>query len=171
MAIPHVLLGFIETEPQHGYSLKQAFDGWFGLTRPMRFGQVYATLARLEREGLAEVTTVEAGDGPDRKRYAITREGVEELESWLATPGPADSQTLSALYAKVVVALLTGRNPEAVLAAQRAVHLDRMRQLRRDSAGSSLETGLATDYLIAHLQADLDWIELAGKRVARDGEA
>jgi len=57
--------------------------------------------------------------------------------------------------------------PGDVLDAQRAVHVARMRELRRAAAGGSLEQGLAADYLIAHLQADLDWIELAGARLRR----
>lgn len=163
----HALLGLLDGGPRHGYALKQGVDEWFGLARSLRFGQVYATLARLQRERLAEVATVEAGDGPDRKRYAITPAGVEDLESWLATPQRADDAVLGPLYAKVVVALLSGRSAEAVLAAQRSVHLERMRELRRDAAEGSIERGLAADYLVAHLQADLDWIELAGARLAR----
>lgn len=167
MSVSHALLGLLEGGPQHGYALKQEFDGWFGLAKPLRYGQVYATLARLEREQLAQIATVEAGEGPDRKRYAITPDGVEELESWLATPAPAEQIALGSVYAKVVVALLSGRSPEDVLAAQRAVHVERMRDLRREAAGASIERGLAADYLIAHLQADLDWIELAGARLRR----
>lgn len=168
MPVTHAILGLLEAGPQHGYALKASFDGWFGLAKPLRYGQVYATLARLERQDLAQVATVEAGEGPERKRYAITPGGVEELESWLATPQPAESQGLGPLYAKVVVALLSGRAPDHVLAAQRRMHLDRMRDLRREAASGSIERGLAADYLIAHLQADLDWIELAGARILAD---
>jgi len=167
MSVSHALLGLLEGGPQHGYALKHEFDERFGLAKPLRFGQVYATLARLEREQLAHVATVEAGEGPERKRYAITSGGVEELESWLATPQAAEEVALGSLYAKVVVALLSGRSPEDVLAAQRSVHVERMRELRREAAGRSIERGLAADYLIAHLQADLDWIALAGERLRR----
>lgn len=169
MSVPHAILGLLESSPQHGYALKQSFDDWFGVAKPLRFGQVYATLARLERQDLARVATVETGEGPDRKRYAITAGGVEELESWVGTPDGADGHGIGPLYAKVVVALLTGREPAGVLAAQRRVHLGRMRALRRDAVNGTFEAGLAVDYLIAHLQADLDWIELASARIAARG--
>lgn len=169
MSVPHAFLGLLEAGPQHGYALKGSFDDWFDLAKPLRFGQVYATLARLEREELAQVVAVEAGEGPERKRYAVTAAGVEELESWLATPQPAESVGLGPIYAKAVVALLSGRSAQQILAAQRTVHLTRMRELRGEAASGSLERGLAADYLIAHLQADLDWIDLAGQRVARAG--
>ncbi|HEY7072443.1 MAG TPA: PadR family transcriptional regulator [Acidimicrobiales bacterium] len=167
MPIAHAFLGLLDQGPQYGYMLKQRFDDWFGEARVLRYGQVYATLARLQKQGLAEVVAVESGAGPERKRYAITRGGVEELESWLATPQPAEEVALGDLYTKTVVALLSGRSAGDVLDAQRAVHTERMRALRRATAGGSVEQGLATDYLIAHLQADLDWIELAGARLRR----
>ena len=167
MALRHAFLGLLDQGPQYGYVLKQQFDSWFGEARVLRFGQVYATLAQMQKDGLAEVVAVETGEGPERKRYAITTDGVEALDSWLATPQPAEDVALGDLYSKAVVALFSGRSAEDVLDAQRAVHLARMRALRRDTADASLERGLAADYLIAHLQADLDWIELAAERIRR----
>jgi len=164
MSLSHTFLAILDRGPQHGYALKQEFDDWFGLGRPLKSGQVYATLARLDREHLAEVVTVEAGAGPERKRYAITPEGVTELEAWLsATPMSVDIG-LGSMYARVVAALLSGRSPGDVLRAQRAVHLEQMRNLRRKTP-AGIEQALAADYSIAHLQADLDWIELAGARI------
>ena len=77
------LLGVLEESARHGYDLKQSYDRRFGAAKPIRFGQVYRTLAQLERDGLVEVMGVEAGAGPDRKRYAITPEGVTDLDTWL----------------------------------------------------------------------------------------
>lgn len=165
MSIGHAFLGLLEDGPRHGYALKTEFDSWFGQIRPVRFGQVYATLARLETKGLAEISMIEAGEGPDRKRYAITPNGVETLESWLATPQSAEEVSLGSLYLKVIVALLSGRSADEILDTQRAVHVQRMRTLRRSAAGAGIERGLAVDYQIAHLQADLDWIALASERI------
>lgn len=164
MSLSHTFLAILDRGPQHGYALKKEFDGWFGLGQPLKSGQVYATLARLDRERLAEVVTVEAGDGPNRKRYAITADGVSELESWLLSTSTSVDVGLGSMYAKVVAALLSGRSPQEVLRAQRVVHLEQMRALRR-GARNGLEHSFAADYVIAHLQADLDWIELAGNRI------
>ena len=62
MATGEVLLGLLVEQPRHGYDLKRAYDERFGADRPLRFGQVYATLARLLRDGLVDVDAVEAGD-------------------------------------------------------------------------------------------------------------
>ena len=73
MAIGTTFLGLLEAGPRHGYDLKRAYDERFGADRPLSYGQVYATLARLLKNGLVEVDGVEPGAGPERKRYAITR--------------------------------------------------------------------------------------------------
>ncbi len=166
MSLQHSFLGLLERGPQHGYSLKQQYDDAFGGQRDLRFGQVYATLSRLEKASFAEVATVEAGDGPDRKTYVITPEGVSELETWLAATDPVDKMTPTNLHTRVIVSLLTGRPVEEILDAQRRVHIDQMRLLRSGSGDSTLERRLTIDFLIGQLNADLEWIELAGKRIA-----
>lgn len=80
MSVAHVFLGLLEPAPGHGYTLKHSYDSRFGRHRPLKFGQVYATPQRLERDGLVTVAGTEAGAGPDRKLYAITPDGVSGLE-------------------------------------------------------------------------------------------
>lgn len=169
MSVGHTFLGLLDGGPQHGYGLKHDYDRWFGDGRQLKFGQVYATLSRLERDGLASIVAIEAGEGPDRKSYAITPGGVAELEQWLDTPVSPDDQSLGPLYAKVVVALMSGRSVDEVLDRQRTIHLEAMRRIRAHHAGAEMERQLALDLVIGHLQADLDWIGLAGARLARRG--
>jgi DNA-binding PadR family transcriptional regulator len=78
-------LALLEQEPAHGYTLKQRYDDRFARTRPLAFGQVYAALSRFETKGWAGVTEVEVEvvDGPERKRYRITEEGVEAVTGWV----------------------------------------------------------------------------------------
>ena len=168
MAISHALLGLLEQGPQHGYSLKHRYDDVFGGGRPLRFGQTYATLASLEKASFAEVVAVEAGDGPDRKTYVITPDGVGELESWLAGVEPAETSSPGEFHRRVIVALLTGRPVESVLDAQRMVHVERMRELRLEAADAPLERRLTVDFLVGRLRADLEWIELAGERLTQN---
>ncbi len=165
MSVPRILLGLLEGGPTHGYTLKQEYDARFGRARPLKFGQVYATLQRLERDGLATAVRVEPGEGPDRKLYAITPEGVSELEEWLQSPEPATSYAQSVLFAKVTLALMSGRSAAEVLDAQRTVHLQRMRELTAARRTGDLVGRLTADYEIAHLDADLRWIEDAGARL------
>ena len=46
-------LALLAARPAHGYELRQALEQRFGSALPpMNAGQVYTTLARLERDGL-----------------------------------------------------------------------------------------------------------------------
>src|SRR5439155_25751788 len=107
------LLGLLEREPSHGYDLKRDYDTYFGRGKPLPYGQVYATLARLARDGKAVAGEAEPGGGPDRKRYAITTAGAAEVGAWLAEPSEPEPHLQTGLFAKVVLALILGRPAEA----------------------------------------------------------
>src|SRR5918998_3775615 len=104
MSIGQTFLGLLESSPRHGYDLKRAYDERFGRSRPLHFGQVYATLSRLLKNGLVEVESVEPGGGPERKRYAITHAGVTDVARWLAQPEKPEPYLQNTLYTKVVLA-------------------------------------------------------------------
>jgi DNA-binding PadR family transcriptional regulator len=171
MSTSDTLLALLEPAPAHGYTLKQDYDRWFAHKRPLAFGQVYATLSRLEKKGLVTLADIEAGQGPERRLYEITSEGVTAVDAWVSTPQAPDLFATSTLYARLTVALLSERDATAVLAGQRASHLERMRELqqaRRDAAGADL---LAITYELAHLDADLRWIEESAARLEQTRQA
>jgi DNA-binding PadR family transcriptional regulator len=170
MSISHTLLGLLEGGPRHGYDLKRAYDTHFGHGRPLHYGQVYATLSRLLKNGLIEESGVEQGGGPDRRRYAVTSEGVTDVERWLTTPEKPEPYLQSALYTKVVVALMSGRDAEDVLDTQRSAHLRAMRELTARKAGGDLADQLICDHALFHLEADLRWLELTAARLADLGK-
>ena len=88
MTVQYALLGLLDEQPRHGYELKQAFDRVLSPQRPLPFGQVYASLSRLERDGRVAIDGVDRVEGPDRKRYAITEAGRTDLRTWLAAAPP-----------------------------------------------------------------------------------
>lgn len=165
MSIGHSLLALLEGGPRHGYDLKRAYDTHLGSDRPLHYGQVYSTLSRLLKNGLVEVAGVESGDGPERKRYAITDAGITDVEKWLATPEAPETYLQNTLHAKVVLALLSGRPAEQVLDAQRAEHLNHMRALTRRKASGDFVDHLICDHALFHLEADLRWLELTTARL------
>ena len=167
MSVQHALLGFMETSPRHGYDIKRAYDELFGDMRPLRFSQIYSTLARLERDGLVELVGDEAGHGPDRKMYAITPDGVSDLESWFSEPEPAQSPIEGVLFLKVTLALLSDRPAKRMLDRQRSVHTTRMRELTKaKTRPDATETDVILyDYALFHLEADLRWIEHTASRL------
>ncbi len=165
MSIPLTLLGLLEREPSHGYDLKRDYDTYFGRGKPLAFGQVYATLGRLTRDGQVEAAGEEPGAGPDRKRYVITEQGVSELATWLAEPVAPEPHLQTVLFVKVVLALLSGRSAAAYLDRQRAAHLQRMRGLTEVKRSGSMVDALLADHALFHLEADLRWIDLTEARL------
>jgi DNA-binding PadR family transcriptional regulator len=165
VATTDALLGLLEERPRHGYELKHLHDRLFGAGRELRFGQVYASLSRLLRDGLIQVEAVEREEGPDRKLYAITSQGVARLEEWLLDPIDPSVYLRSEQFTKVVLALLSGRSAEEILDVQRATHLRTMRELTRRKRDGDVADALTADFALFHMEADLRWIELAGARL------
>ncbi|WP_436535844.1 PadR family transcriptional regulator [Actinoplanes sp. HUAS TT8] len=159
MTIATAFLALLEGRPQHGYDLKRAYDQHFGHDRPLHYGQVYTTLAKLLKNGLVTVDGADGEGGPDRKRYTITETGVTDVQRWLDEPEKPDQYLQSGLYAKVVGALLTGRSAADVLDVQREEHLAAMRELTRRKRSGDLADRLICDHALFHLEADLRWLE------------
>lgn len=159
------LLGLLSHEPSYGYDLKQSYDRFFGLKKPLAFGQVYSTLSRLARDGLVTVVDEESAAGPDRKRYDVTAAGRERLAAWMFTADAPTALLQANLFAKTVVALLVDQDAERLLDIQRAEHLAWMRDLTRRKQGADVMHVLLYDHALFHLEADLRWIELTSARL------
>ncbi|MGG5259419.1 PadR family transcriptional regulator [Phycicoccus avicenniae] len=169
MTTGHVLLGLLSRGQQHGYDLKRAHDALFPSARPIAPGQVYAALDRAAARGWVELAAVERDGGPDRRVYALTAAGRAELERWSAATEAPDALLSHPLATRAAVAMLAG-GPEAardLLDRQRVVVVGRMRELTRRKTDSGLSVGelLATDHAIAHLDANVRWLEAAAARV------
>jgi hypothetical protein len=76
----------------------------------------------------------------------------------------------SALFSKVVVSLLAADAERArgYLMAQRAAHTARLRELTAAKSAPDASVGdvVAADFAIAHLDADLRWLQTTLLRVA-----
>lgn len=165
-----VLLALLAEGPKHGYDLKKAHDQRFPRGKPLAFGQVYGTLARLERDGFVEQAGQSRDGGPDRTRFALTEAGRARLTSWLARIEAPAQYVSSDLMAKVVVALLVADAEEArtYLTEQRRAHTARLRELTalKTDPAAAIGDVVAADYAIAHLDADLRWMQTTLDRVA-----
>ncbi|MFG1704165.1 PadR family transcriptional regulator [Nonomuraea sp. M3C6] len=168
MSTGHVLLGLLVERPKHGYELKKEHDHRLAGAKPLAYGQVYATLQRLERDDFVEVAETRQEGGPERTMYAITDSGRAELAQWLETVEPPAPYVASPLFARVAVA---GKDADGYLVRQREAHLARMRELTAAKASGAPAQVLAADYALQHLDADLRWIETALSRVKEDNDA
>jgi DNA-binding PadR family transcriptional regulator len=170
MSTSHVLLGLLAGGPRHGYDLKRSHDRRLARAKPVAFGQVYATLGRLQRDGLVATAGHDRDSGPDRTSFEITRAGRTALDAWLGSVEPPAPFVTSTLFAKVIVALLVTGEERArdYLVAQRAAHMDRLRELTAAKTDPATPLGdvITADFAILHLDADLRWVANTLERVA-----
>jgi DNA-binding PadR family transcriptional regulator len=159
------LLGLLSVAPSYGYDLKHTYDRYFGLKKPLAFGQVYSTLSRMVRDGLLAETGTEAGGGPERRRYEVTSDGRERLAHWMFTPDVPSESLQSNLFAKTVLALLTDRDAGYLLDLQRAQHMQQMRALTQAKQQADLLHVLLYDHALFHIEADLRWMDLTAARL------
>jgi DNA-binding PadR family transcriptional regulator len=154
MSIRQSLLAILELGPCYGYQLRLEFERRTAPSTPLNVGQVYATLDRLERDGLVtkrEPTTT------GHVYYAITDAGRTVTRNWLTEPVPAPAR--DDLAAKLALALtLPGADPAALIAAQRALATTRLAEhLAHEHA--SLAELLVADALALAAEAELQWLD------------
>lgn len=168
MSVQYALLGFLAEGSDYGYRLKKRYDGYFGKEKPVLVGQIYSTLARLKRDNkVKEVDDTGGSGGPDRVRYQITKQGEDDLQSWLKTPEKPSLELQATMYAKTVLAILKEGDAAPYLDNQRRAHIQRMRELTKQRRNVDLSDMLLIDYTLYHLEADLRWIELTISRLTK----
>jgi DNA-binding PadR family transcriptional regulator len=136
--------------------------------RPLAFGQVYSTLSRLQRDDLVQVAHTEAGDGPERVVYELTKTGRHRVGDWLSEPVDPAAVQADELIRKTLAAYRLNADPGGLMARQRTAHLQQIRGLEPAGAGATeLAPTLLADHLRMHLDADLRWLEIAAERIRR----
>ena len=137
MSIRQGMLAMLEQGPMYGYQLRAEFEQRTGATWPLNIGQVYTTLARLERDGL-----VSAGPATDERGARSLRitDGRRGRGGRAGSPprSPRTSRPRDELAIKLAMAVTTARRRRRpVIQGQRTAT---MRALQ-DSPGSSGASG------------------------------
>lgn len=162
MSLKFGILGLLAEEPMHGYEVKARFEEMLGRTWEVNIGQVYSTLQRLERDNLVEA----AGERGDRGRlaYQLTANGRQLLAQWLAEPEAEPQQLHDDLFVKLMlIRRLANGNLEGLIARQRRVYLQRLRDLsdleRRARAEQRPDLLLLIKGAVIHTEADIKWLD------------
>jgi DNA-binding PadR family transcriptional regulator len=158
-----VVLAMLAKEPSQGYQLRGRLDRALGpLGEAMNDGQIYVTLARLEKAGLVDrKDTDRTSDRADRKVYELTAAGHERVTEWLGEvswPKP----DLAEFHLKLIAAAAAGlADPVSIVGAQRRELLRRLRDAQRAAMAESdgSDAGLLLEGIVLRLQADLRWLE------------
>lgn len=91
MALEHAILVSLAEKSASGYDLARRFDASIGHFWKASHQQIYKVLGRMESDKWVEAHLVEQTGRPDKKVYAITGEGREELMRWSSTPTPLET--------------------------------------------------------------------------------
>lgn len=125
---------------------------------------------RLEELGLV-YTSSTWGEGrePDRRIYAITRDGHEALKNWFNEGVPTEHQR-DEFYVKLMIGLISGEaDPARIIQTQRSRLFQEMHDAttQRDKYDPHLEMAkiLLLDKAIMHLEADLRWLDMIEMRL------
>ena len=171
MSVRHALLGLVAERPRHGYELLAAFEALVGgkAVWEVKPPQIYATLARLEESGQIVQEAVQQEGGPERRVYAITPAGQEELRAWLESPTPGAHQR-DEVFVKLMVSLLHAEtSARRVIQVQRTAlfrELHRVTESRRQADPTvELAHVLLWDKAMMHLEADLRWLDMVEARL------
>jgi PadR family transcriptional regulator AphA len=84
MSLKHAILVLLESERSSGYDIVKSFNRAMGYFWNASHQQVYQELKKMTDEGWVTFDVeAQTGNRPDKKRYASTKQGKQELQSWL----------------------------------------------------------------------------------------
>lgn len=172
-AIRYGLLGLLDQEPDHGYSLWRRFEDGVGKVWELNVGQVYGTLPVLQKSGFVRVFEVgedpESGASASRRPFEITPKGRQALNRWARRTATSVEPTRDAML--VLLLVLAETYPDIALrqitAKERTYrqHLVRLRKRQRRVIASTPKSAsimvpmLALDFAILRAKAYLTWLE------------
>jgi DNA-binding PadR family transcriptional regulator len=159
------LLGFLRQQPMYGYEIHQQLSRatGLGLVWRLKQSQLYALLAKLEREGYV-ATTIEYQDArPPRKMFELTESGRQAFQDWVQRPVQQGRKLRLDFLAKLYFAQLEG--PEVatrLIEQQRMACRDLLRQQAEET--EALRHGQPYDWLVhkfrlGQIEAMLAWLD------------
>jgi DNA-binding PadR family transcriptional regulator len=180
--LSRALLGLIAAEPMSGYGLARLFERTLARAWPARHPQIYPALAQLEEQGLLRVSEI----GPRRRKtYAVTEDGVAEVQRWLRETAPDRTVRNETILRLFMLWLLDSQEAIAFFNDEIGSHQQRLagfeetladdeRQRREHGAaqgGIAFCASLALEWGIRYEREYIEWATQARDRIASGANA
>jgi DNA-binding PadR family transcriptional regulator len=170
-----VLLSLLAERPRHGYEINEVLDArnirdWAAVSRP----HVYYALNKLTANGLIKLRRdVGAAQGPDRRIYETTQDGMRQLSQSLTAKAWATNRSRPAFLTWLALSWQApaGTFDQQVtrrrrfLLAERAREQATLKSVRREVGHPYHEAVWMLQLMIASIETELRWL----KRIETEG--
>jgi DNA-binding PadR family transcriptional regulator len=175
--LSRALLGLLAAEPMSGYGLARLFERTLARVWPARHPQIYPALAELEAAGLLRISDT----GPRRRKtYAVTGDGVAEVQRWLRETAPERTVRNETILRLFILWLLDSAEAIAFFDEEIESHRERLAGLERTLAddeeqrrrhgtahgGPALCASLALEWGIRYERGYIEWATESRERIA-----
>ena len=169
MSVKHSILAILASGPSFGYQLKKEFEELTVGIWPINDGQIYTTLARLQRDGL-----VEEIDEGEQKMVRLTDSGRGALAEWMSQTRPPattdrDELTLKVAFALSRPGLLDHTQLLSLVDRQRidaTASLQRLTRLKARLEDGDLGQATVLDAAAQRITSELRWLDVVEQRIA-----
>lgn len=166
LTIEHALLGFVRQEPMHGYQIHQRLQASaaLGMVWSIKQGLLYASLTRLEEEGLLASQATPQGVKAARKMLQLTEAGEVAFLQWVRSPVGHGRDFRIEFLAKLYFSRQESTSVALELVArQRWATRQRLAELQQQAigmAGNHSYEWLVVRYRIGQLEATQHWLDV-----------
>jgi DNA-binding PadR family transcriptional regulator len=164
MSLEHAILVSLSEKSASGYELARRFDASIGNFWSASHQQIYKVLARMESDKLVSADLVAQEGRPDKKVYAITGEGRDELTQWFARPSRPEALRSEFAVKVRALHLLDPGTFRAEVESRRTAHAAKLQEYEASERKFFPDQSVIPENLVGA------WLALrAGMRVERNG--
>ncbi|HMK35721.1 MAG TPA: PadR family transcriptional regulator [Desulfomonilaceae bacterium] len=155
------VLGMLASGPAHGYDICRNLQSELGAVWTLGRSQVYALLARLERDGLVVHERVGQENLPAKNIFSITRDGHAVFRHWAGTPVVHVRNMRLEFLTKLWFAQKRDAESEkSLIAEQLKVCREKERRLATLSSRCTTQTECRSmDFRRTMIEAAISWLE------------
>jgi len=157
----YTVLGILLRGPLHGYDMCRRLGEGIGSIWRLGKSQIYALLAKLEREGLVIHERVGQDNLPAKNIFSLTTEGGRVVKDWLEQPVHHIRNMRLEFLTKLWFAGQASPDRELLLIEKQLdVCREKAGALARlkDSCGNQVEV-LSIDFRVTIIKATVSWLE------------